>query len=113
MRQENGDLFDAAEGRRLKEEGMAAAAAAKMTDLQLAQKVAVDVAEYRAGMGSPPTCCADDVFRILIANYGINTIGPAAGSIFKGERWEWTGRVIESSRTSNRRRLIRVWRLKP
>jgi len=74
--------------------------------LQLARDIAEDLA--RAGNG----CCnADDVGKVLKDQYGIPTLGGAAGSIFRGKQWEFTGEWIKSVRKSNHNRMIREWRL--
>lgn len=39
-------------------------------------------------------------------------LGPAAGSVFKGAEWEFTGRRIRSTLPSNHGRELKVWRLK-
>lgn len=99
-------LFDAKESERRKQEGMALAAANKLTELELARKVATDYAKKHG------TCHADQVGMILKNQYGINTLGPATGSIFRTKEWVFTGLWVKSQRKSNHSRMIRVWRLK-
>ena len=102
----NKDLFDEEESERLKVRGMALGAANRFTDLELARMVAFDIA--RKGDG---TCNADQVGRRLKALYNIETLGPATGSLFKTPVWRWTGRFVQSARTTNHRRRIMVWEL--
>jgi hypothetical protein len=56
-------------------------------------------------------CTADDVYYEL-AQLGLPTdLGNAAGSLFKGSQWVFTGKRIKSLRVSNHARWIMVWRL--
>lgn len=99
------DLFDAAESRRRKERGMALAADAVPTLLARARHLAVGVAVRKGEV------TADDVSEWLELN-GYPDLGPAAGSLFRGPEWEFTGRFVQSTRKTNHARLLRVWRLK-
>ena len=58
------------------------------------------------------TVTADIVGRLMKERYDIDTIGPAAGALFRGSEWEFTGQRVLSSRVSNHSREIKVWRLK-
>ncbi len=55
------------------------------------------------------TVTADDVQNNLRSN-GYD-LGPAAGSLFKDKRFYWTGSYINSVRTKNKGRLLRVYAL--
>ena len=99
------DLFDAAESRRRKERGMALAADAVPTLLDRARHLAVGVAVRKGAV------TADDVSEWL-EQQGLPDLGPAAGSLFRGPEWEFTGRFVQSTRKTNHARLLRVWRLK-
>jgi hypothetical protein len=56
---------------------------------------------------------ADDAQRWLIANgHSPSELGNAAGSLFRGGDWEFTGRWTKSCRVSRHANQIRVWRLK-
>jgi hypothetical protein len=101
-------VFDNRLGEQLKFDGMAMAAQNNKHVLKLARMIAVEVATGRADR----TATADDVGKILLTRYGIPGMGPAAGSLFKNKKWEWTGDFKKSERASNHSRLIRVWRLK-
>lgn len=102
-------LFDALESQKAKDEGMAKAARKRTVTLSLARNIAALIASGRPDR----TCTADDVMQGLI-DVGIQPeeLGPAAGSIFRGKAWEFTGRWINSARVSNHAASIRVWRLK-
>jgi len=53
----------------------------------------------------------DSVMYLLIQRgYESEDLGNAAGSVFKTSEWEFTGRWVKSTRTSNHSRSIRVWR---
>ena len=99
------DLFDAAESRRRKERGMALAADAAPTLLDRARAYAQATAIVRGSV------TADDVSEWL-EQQGLPDLGPAAGSLFRGPEWEFTGRFVQSTRKTNHARLLRVWRLK-
>lgn len=103
-----GSLFDAAESEKRKREGMAKAADAswRMYNLRLARIVAADLCRENGSTD------ADQVGRVLKARYGIDSLGPAAGSLFKTDYFEWTGEFVKSERKTNHSRLLRVWRLK-
>ena len=93
--------FDPLRGQQLKDEGMARAALARAGALADARRLAVRIALGRASQ----TATADDVAR------SYPDLGPAAGSLFKGRDWVWTGEWAASRRASNHRRHNRVWRL--
>lgn len=97
--------MDLLEGQRLKERGMALAADAVPTLLDRARSYA----RRHATVWSEVT--ADDVSEWL-EQQGLPDLGPAAGSLFRGKEWEWTGRFVQSSRVANHARLLRVWRLR-
>ena len=98
------ELFDLAEARRLRDEGKRIAAENRIEPLELARDIAVELGE-RFGRVN-----IDMVMRVLIKEHGIESLGPAAGSVFRGPAWEFTGKLIQSQRIVNHGRLIRVWR---
>ena len=100
-------IFDYELGKQLKRQGMSVAEAANLSDLELARTIARTIAKNGDG-----TCDADQVGRVLKRHYGIDTLGPAAGSLFKGEDWEFTGDRRRSARAKNHAREIKVWRLR-
>ena len=103
-----GDLFDFASGNALKNEGMQAAATHQAELLQIARNAAEWVANHiRYG-----TCTSDDVaMRMQYLGYRYSDLGNAAGSIFAGKKWRFTGDRIRSQRPSAHAREIKIWRL--
>lgn len=101
-------LFDSQRGELEKKAGMKAAADAKKSYLERARWGAFLIA--RRGDG---TCNMDQVAEYL-AFLGISPedLGNAAGSVFKGKEWVFTGRRIKSARVSSHAREIKIWRLK-
>jgi len=104
MKQHN--LFDGPRSDRLKQRGMEIAASNAETALSLARDIAKELARYK------PWVNADDVGRVLKQRHGIETLGPASGSLFKSSEWIFTGQWVKSERISNHSRMIRNWRLK-
>jgi len=100
------ELFDEIEAEQLKRAGMERAAAHNPDDLTLARWIAEELA--RDGDG---TCNADQVGKVLKDQHDIDSLGPVAGSIFRGKQWKFTGEWIKSVRKSNHCRMIREWRL--
>ena len=88
-----------------KTEGMLNAADARPRALQLARQVARELCEQ---FGETE---ADAVGRELKVRYGIDSLGPAAGSLFK-VGFVFTGRRVRSTRISNHARELKIWRLK-
>jgi len=106
MDQQLFELFDQSRGQIQKYRGMKSAAIHHKEKLELARAVAAILA-MRSG-----TVSADEVGEALLKGYGIKTLGPAGGSLFKGKQWVWTGNWIASTRVSNHGRMLRVWRLR-
>lgn len=90
-----------------KEAGMQQASANKASLLAYARGVAVELARAR----SDRLVTADDVQQELV-NRGVSAhaLGNAAGSLFKGDDWQWTGRWVMSRRVHAHRNPLRVWR---
>jgi hypothetical protein len=97
-------LFSAIESADLKEQALAKLDSADI--LTLARQCAHDWATTHC------TVNADQVGRMMMDLHGIDSIGPAAGALFRGAEWEFTGQRVLSSRVSNHSREIKVWRLK-
>jgi hypothetical protein len=97
-------LFDAIESAALKEQALAKLDSADV--LTLARQCAKEWAK-RFG-----TVNADIVGIEMSERYGVKTLGPAAGALFRGAEWEFTGQRVLSSRVSNHSREIKVWRLR-
>lgn len=105
---EQSTIFDQIAARRLADQGIERAARGKGAVLELARRGAVEIARSR----SSHTVTADDVQAWLVGK-GIDegTLGNAAGSVFRGSRWRYTGRTVKSQRPASHGRLIRVWEL--
>lgn len=87
-------------GQQLKLRGMGLAAAKRNADLAEARLYLVKLAQ---GINC----------REVTAEHAAQfNLGNAAGSLFKTEEWEWTGRFKESTVPSRHNGMIRVWRLK-
>lgn len=100
-------LFDVIEGTRQRDAGMERAAKNKAHLLDLAREAATHIARRTGEVNM------DDVYAALefyCGNYG--ELGNAAGAVFKGGQFEFTGRWVKSQRTTNHGRFIRVWKLK-
>jgi len=100
------DMFDSAEGERLKREGMQLAAKSRPDQLAAARKIAKYLC-VRDGSTN-----ADEVLRLMAERYGIKTLGNAAGSLFTGGGFAWTGEFVKSERKHAHSNLLRVWRLR-
>ena len=101
------DPFDARASAARKETGMQRAEeAASPSPLDLAREIARELAKQRGSV------TADDVGELLHQRHQIESLGPAAGSLFKGSEWETTGEMRKSTRKTNHSRLLYVWRLK-
>ena len=104
------NIFDRIESQLRKDTGMKVAAENRSEALAVAREVALALgAQKIAGV------TADDVKEKMMEmrlQKELKNLGPAAGSIFKTQDWEWTGRFKPSENMSNHGRLLRVWRLK-
>lgn len=101
------DPFDAAASEAGKDAGMSLAANNRRELLEHARRVAVRIALSR-----PDRCVsADDVQRALHeSGVSVFALGNAAGSLFAGKAWEWTGRWLKSERKHAHSNPLRVWR---
>ena len=90
-------------GEKLRDDGIAIASDNRVDELAAARAVAIGIAVDTDG-----TCNADQVQRVMLER-GIH-LGNAAGGIFKGKQWKWTGQVTTSSRATNHARILRVWK---
>jgi hypothetical protein len=103
-------VFDREESKRQQEEGMAAAVnARKRKELfAIAKNAAINIALSRTDR----CVTADDVQKWIVAHgYLPEILGPAAGSLFRGQNWTFTEKWEPSARVSNHNRYVRVWRL--
>jgi hypothetical protein len=100
-------LFDRAASIAAKDEGIKRAADNKASLLAFARKQAIEVAREKGEI------TADDVqARLFEKGISVRALGNAAGSLFRGKQWEWTGRFKLSERVHAHRNPLRVWRLK-
>lgn len=100
-------LFDYQRGEEAKQSGMNAAADAKPDLLALARSFGREIAMSRESR----ECNADDIQALLAERgYGIRSLGNAAGALFRGKEWEFTGKWIESARVHSHRNRLRIWR---
>ncbi len=98
-------LFDYAESQRHAEIGIGIAADNNPGILAIAKRVAVEIARERGEVN------ADDVQeRLMLLGHHRDALGNAAGSVFRGREWQFTGRTVNSRRIQAHARLLRVWR---
>ena len=102
-----GALFDLAVGRCAKQQGMDLAALHRADVLAIAKLFAIELGMLYGEVHM------DMVMRRLVAK-GIHPseLGNAAGSIFRGQHWEFTGKWYRSRRVTNHARCFRIWRFK-
>jgi hypothetical protein len=99
--------FDISEGEQRKESGIEFAATLRATLLQRAREAAYAIASECGEV------TADDVFlRLEAQGFDASQLGNAAGSMFRGDVFEFTGHWRKSQRVSNHAHQNRVWRLK-
>lgn len=101
------DLFDFAAAEKAKQLGMDLAATSKRELLEFARRLAIEIALSRPSR----EVNADDVQKELHSRgVGIFTLGNAAGSLFRGAHWLWTGKWVKSERIHSHSNQLRVWR---
>lgn len=101
-------LFDAALSDAERIRGMEDAAVSRAATLGVARGVALGLAMH----GEEIT--ADDVVKVMVdQGFDVHALGNAAGSLFRGDGWQWTGRYKNSTRVHAHSNPLRVWRRKP
>ena len=106
MKQLDFDLEAGVVGR---EEGMARAAINRAELLIIAR----DLVKQAALNNVDREATADDAARgILAMGLPPDALGNAAGSLFRGKEWEFTGRWRPSRRITNHAHQNRIWRLR-
>jgi hypothetical protein len=101
------NLFSLSQSLANKDAGIAQAAANKASLLKYAKRLAVDLAREKG------VITADDVaFELHRKGISIHALGNAAGALFKGGDWQFTGEFVRSTRSHANGNLLRVWRLK-
>lgn len=100
--------FDLRLGQALKEAGLQAASDAKADLLALGRAYV-----RRAALGrADRSATADDAaVGLVAAGLPADALGNAAGALFRGRDWRFTGRWEKSSRTTNHAHQNRVWEL--
>ncbi len=101
--------FDLAEGERQKEAGIAQASdlLSRRFLLDKAREIALWVCRNCGDV------TADDVYREMeVRGYNPELLGNAAGAIFRGEEFIFTGKWLKSERVTNHARMNRVWTIK-
>ena len=98
--------FDVAAGEARKEAGIALAMTEREELLCIARCAAVEIASRKG------SATFDDVYLLMfIRGWHPERLGNAAGSVFRGKQWRFTGRWEKSARVSNHARVNRVWEL--
>ncbi len=73
----------------------------------------IELARTRSRLGDNSGVYADDAYYILTKmGHAWRELGNAAGALFRGPDWQWSGEWIQSERVSNHHRMIRKWRLR-
>lgn len=91
-------------GKQLRLKGMTLAAAKRNADLEEGRAFLV-----RLAMCHPDReVSADD---LILREHPLH-LGNAAGSLFRGKEWEWTGKFRESIVPSRHCGILKIWRLK-
>tara|TARA_R100000664_G_C2748680_1_gene136096 strand:- start:1642 stop:1968 length:327 start_codon:yes stop_codon:yes gene_type:complete len=104
------NILDLELARTRKNAGMKTATMNKEHLLLIARDCAVWVA--RNLNPDTKTATTDYVaYRMQYLGYKYSDLGNAAGSIFKGKKWKFTGERIQSRRPAAHAREIKVWRL--
>lgn len=94
-------------GEQLKHLGQVRAVSSRADLVALARRLARKISLERRDR----TVTSDDVAKALQdAGYGERSLGNAAGSVFRGKDWEFTGRFVKSIRPHCHSNLLRVWR---
>jgi hypothetical protein len=89
-----------------RDHGIARAASTREALLDEARAIAVRICKTRGEV------TYDDVYlEMLERGLKPENIGNAAGSLFRGSQFRFTGRWSKSTRVSNHARVNRVWRL--
>lgn len=103
------DLFTQREGERRRDAGREASAGKGADILDKARRLARTIAQA----AKDHCVTADEVFAALIEiGYKPEELGNAAGSLFRGKEWQFSGQWRKSTRVTNHARYIMIWRLK-
>lgn len=94
-------------GDELKAEGMRRARESHETLFEKARAIAIELGKLRGEI------TADDVMEELLRRRPSTNLGNAAGSLFRGNQWVFTGKWRKSTRPANHSHQNRVWRYQP
>jgi hypothetical protein len=101
-------LFDKQASEQAKCDGMTRAEKGARVMLSYARAIATYLARK-----SPDGITADDVVQELVwQGYDVHCLGNAAGSLFRGPEWEFTGQRRKSARVHAHANKLKVWRLR-
>lgn len=101
-------MFDKHAAERAKHRGMTEAERGARDFLNYARAVAREIASHR-----PQGITADDVQEALVQRgHDIHRLGNAAGSLFRGPEWIFTGERRRSVRIHAHANELKVWRLR-
>jgi hypothetical protein len=96
--------FDAVESERHRDAGVALAADNNAMRLVQAKDIA---RELWFRLRRPVSM--DDVILEMTKRHNVKTLGNAAGSVFAGRDWKWSGEFTKSIRINAHRNLLRLW----
>lgn len=106
------DLFNPAREEAEAERGkqLAAERPDRREVLRLARRLAREIALDGSGRCGFRLCTADDV-QLALEGEGHTSadLGNAAGSIFQGPEWRWTGHRVKSGRAGSHGNELKVW----
>ncbi len=102
-------LFDIDEATRLRDEGRQRASTTLYGREKPILEACREACRRAALRRATRTATADDAYRWL-GDQGIDleSLGPAAGALFKCEEWRAVG-YTQSERTTNHGRVVRLW----
>jgi len=101
-------LFDKQASEQARQAGMKLAADGRQDILEYARHLARQIAAQ-----SLDGITADDVVLALMEHgHGLHCLGNAAGSLFRGPEWEFTGQRRRSARVHAHSNELKVWRLR-
>jgi len=101
-------MFDKHAAERARQHGMTEAARGAREFLRYAREVAHELATERPG-----GITADDVQLALVERgHDLHRLGNAAGSLFRGPEWIFTGERRRSVRIHAHANELKVWRLR-
>jgi len=98
--------FSLAEGRKLRNIGMALAALPRSEQLATARQVAEEICRANGNV------CIDEVREALQLEAGPSNGANWMGSVFRTRTFIWKGEIKYSTYTKNHARMIKLWELR-